>query len=205
VPKCPIRQTRVQRQEETRRRLLAAAADVFARRGYDAASLEEIAAAAGFTRGAVYSNFRDKDELFVTYLEDCMAVETATFERLLREAPDWPQRIASVGAYYARAHGKASALFYAELHLAGVRHSALRRKLRPLFDRQLESFARVVADVGGDTSATFKPTFLAMFAAVHGIALQRAAGVVDEATAEAALRLVFNALGTHIAPAGAVV
>ncbi|NYI92341.1 AcrR family transcriptional regulator [Amycolatopsis endophytica] len=51
------------RREEVRRRLLDAAAEVFAERGYQAARLDEIARVAGFTKGAVYSNFASKHAL----------------------------------------------------------------------------------------------------------------------------------------------
>jgi AcrR family transcriptional regulator len=49
----------------TRQHLLAAAAEVFARRGYHGATLEEVAQTAGFTTGAIYSNFSGKEELFL--------------------------------------------------------------------------------------------------------------------------------------------
>ena len=52
------------RRELTRTALVEAAAEVFARRGFYGASLEEIAETAGFTRGAIYKNFADKEELF---------------------------------------------------------------------------------------------------------------------------------------------
>ena len=57
--------TRRERQEQTRELLLDAAAMVFARRGYHEASVEEIASEAGFSTGAVYSNFSGKEELFL--------------------------------------------------------------------------------------------------------------------------------------------
>ena len=53
------------RREATRQRLLDAAAQVFAEVGLDAASVEAICERAGFTRGAFYSNFESKDELFL--------------------------------------------------------------------------------------------------------------------------------------------
>jgi AcrR family transcriptional regulator len=59
--------TRVRRRptrEQTRDRLLAAAATVFADRGYEQTSLDEISATAGLTKGAIYSNFGSKDDLF---------------------------------------------------------------------------------------------------------------------------------------------
>jgi len=56
--------------EETREKLFQAAAEVFEEQGIGAASIEAIAAAAGLTRGAFYSNFADKDELIIAMLED---------------------------------------------------------------------------------------------------------------------------------------
>ena len=73
---CLVVKTRLTREESrarTRAAVVAAAAAVFARRGFAAASMEEIAAEAGFTRGAVYSNFADKDDLFLAVLDERMA------------------------------------------------------------------------------------------------------------------------------------
>jgi AcrR family transcriptional regulator len=53
----------------TRGTLIEAAAAVIGEKGFDRASLEEIAARAGMTRGAVYGNFKDKDELFFAVIE----------------------------------------------------------------------------------------------------------------------------------------
>ena len=53
------------RRDATRQRLLDAAAEVFAEVGLDAASVEAVCERAGFTRGAFYSNFETKDELFL--------------------------------------------------------------------------------------------------------------------------------------------
>ena len=65
----PGRLTRDERRAQTRERLLDAAADVFNRLGYHGASLEAVAEAAGYTKGAVYSNFSSKAELFVALAE----------------------------------------------------------------------------------------------------------------------------------------
>jgi AcrR family transcriptional regulator len=67
------RANRAESQARTRAALLATAAKVFARRGYSAASVEEIAAEAGFSHGAVYSNFDGKADLFLAVFEDYMA------------------------------------------------------------------------------------------------------------------------------------
>jgi AcrR family transcriptional regulator len=65
-------QTRLSRkesQQQTRVRLLEAAAQVFSRRGYHAASIDDVAAEAGFSKGAVYSNFESKEDLFLALIE----------------------------------------------------------------------------------------------------------------------------------------
>src|SRR5215510_5463698 len=56
--------------DDTRDKLFEAAARVFEEQGINAASIEAIAAAAGFTRGAFYSNFKSKDDLIIAMLED---------------------------------------------------------------------------------------------------------------------------------------
>src|SRR5882757_2625986 len=56
--------------DDTRDKLFEAAARVFEEDGIGSASIEAIAAAAGFTRGAFYSNFKSKDELIIAMLED---------------------------------------------------------------------------------------------------------------------------------------
>lgn len=66
----PARPTREERRAETRRRLLDGASTVFAQRGYHGATLDEIAEEAGYTKGAVYSNFDGKEDLFLNLLEE---------------------------------------------------------------------------------------------------------------------------------------
>lgn len=96
--------------EQTRERLLAAAATVFGERGYEQASLDEISATAGLTKGAIYSNFGSKDDLFyalmssqindrLSQITDSIGAHTTFAEfshvagRVLRDAtagdPEW--------------------------------------------------------------------------------------------------------------------
>jgi AcrR family transcriptional regulator len=64
------RLTPEKRREQTRSHLLHAAGEVFARRGYHGASLDEVAAEAGFSKGAVYSNFESKEDLFLALVNE---------------------------------------------------------------------------------------------------------------------------------------
>jgi AcrR family transcriptional regulator len=84
MSRARVRPTR----EETRRRLFRAAAEVFAHHGVGAATVEQIAAVAGFTRGAFYSNFAGKQELAVAMLDDHLARSQAHNRALLARHPD---------------------------------------------------------------------------------------------------------------------
>jgi AcrR family transcriptional regulator len=68
------------RRQLTREALIASAREVFARRGFHAASLEEIAEAAGFTRGAIHSNFENKEDLFFAVLDRHVEMQLAGFQ-----------------------------------------------------------------------------------------------------------------------------
>ncbi len=71
------------RRQQTRHYLLQAAAQVFAEHGFHGASLDEVAAAAGFTKGAVYSNFKNKEDLFLALIEANYARELGALRETL--------------------------------------------------------------------------------------------------------------------------
>lgn len=87
----PKRLTRKEKQAETRKQLLDAAERVFLRRGLQGSSVEEISAEAGFTRGAFYSNFKSKDELFVELLQDRVYRQYARMAEEAQEQPGTPR------------------------------------------------------------------------------------------------------------------
>lgn len=78
----PQRLTREQSRDQTRERLLIAAHGIFLKKGYVAASVEDIAAAAGYTRGAFYSNFSSKSDLLLALLERDHAAVQADFQAI---------------------------------------------------------------------------------------------------------------------------
>jgi AcrR family transcriptional regulator len=82
------RLSRVESKEQTRRRLLEAATRVFRRRGYRGASVEAIAAEAGYTVGALYSNFERKDDLLLALLEEEIGAITKRVVAAAAEADD---------------------------------------------------------------------------------------------------------------------
>jgi AcrR family transcriptional regulator len=82
------RLTRAEQQAQTRTRLIDAATKVFARRGFHDASVEEIAEEAGYSHGAVYSNFDGKGDLFMAVFEDYMAERVRELSDTQTALPD---------------------------------------------------------------------------------------------------------------------
>jgi len=70
TPAMTTRQTRAESRERTRQRLIAAAARVFAAKGYHGATVDDVAEAAGYTKGAVYANFASKTDLMIALIQD---------------------------------------------------------------------------------------------------------------------------------------
>src|SRR3954470_9856867 len=86
---------RTARKARTRAALLDAAARVYARRGFDGATLDEVADEAGFTKGAVYAHFGSKDNLLLALMEEYVAAEVAEQVALFdRSETTWKRPLA---------------------------------------------------------------------------------------------------------------
>jgi len=96
------RLTREESREQTRERLLDAAQTMFIRKGFIGASVEDIALAAGYTRGAFYSNFSGKAELFVELLRRDHEEMQAGLHAIVAAPAPREEMEASVLAYYSR-------------------------------------------------------------------------------------------------------
>lgn len=96
------RLSRAESQARTREQLVATAKELFLRDGYGPTSLDKVADAAGYSKGAVYSNFRNKDELCLAVLDDIHAEQAAriaevitgstTVEERITRIQDWAER-----------------------------------------------------------------------------------------------------------------
>src|SRR5918996_5375263 len=81
------RKSQAERRLETREEILAAASQVFARNGFHATSLDAVAEEAGFSRGAVYYNFADKEELFLELLDRRCAERAQDLREVFADTP----------------------------------------------------------------------------------------------------------------------
>jgi AcrR family transcriptional regulator len=92
------RMTRKQTQAHTRSSLMRSAARVFAHRGLEHGSIDEVAEDAGFTKGAFYANFRSKEELFLAMLDERFAERVEEIDELLANDDDLLTQVREGGA-----------------------------------------------------------------------------------------------------------
>jgi AcrR family transcriptional regulator len=174
------RLTREERRAVTRTELLDAASRVFARQGFHAATLEGVAREAGYTTGAIYSNFAGKDDLFraafehqiardvreiseaqAAATEDTPAARTRASARrwmeLLRERPEMFMLLLEYWAY-------------------AMRHREVRESFLERFGALRDTTARWVEDEaargGWDLPMPPKEIAMGLNALIYGVALQ---------------------------------
>ena len=122
--------TRERRRAMTRDHLLAAAAEVFARRGYHAATLDEVAETAGFSKGAVYSNFASKEDLFLALLRQRGEQLVTEFADAAASAEDPSQTVDALHGVYAATEGREEAwALWTEFTLYALRNTIVRGEL----------------------------------------------------------------------------
>src|ERR1700760_2775078 len=131
--------------DETCDKLFEAAACVFEEQGIGGASIEAIAAAAGFTRGAFYSNFKSKDELIIAMLEDHVERSIRRHLDLLAEHDDID---AFLAALKTMDRNRQDPLFRAPLlHMEMILFVARAEKRRPELAQRLRARRKLIADI----------------------------------------------------------
>jgi AcrR family transcriptional regulator len=147
------RLTRAETKARTRARLLDAAAQVFARKGFSGASVEDIAETAGFSTGALYSNFTSKDELFVQLLASRSShrlIEAAAMVTDPGSSLDELQSVLSQFLVDVADKDVDLAPLQAEFWLYAIRRPELLEHLAAQFRSNRDSLATVLADRARD-------------------------------------------------------
>jgi len=201
------RLTREQSRANTRERLLAAARVVFARGGFHGATVEEIASEAGFSTGALYSNFEGKEDLFVALMEreiDEHAQEIAAAVRAQASISD--RAAGGARQWMAMIEREPEALLlFMEFWAYGVRDAEMRPRIAARFAQMREVLTGLIAEGARDFDLELtipaEQLAVAIDALADGIARQKLAdpdAVPDE--------LMGNVLGLLLAavtrPAG---
>lgn len=130
--------------DDTRDKLFEAAARVFEEQGINAASIETIAAAAGFTRGAFYSNFDSKEELIFAMLEDQVEQSIRLHLDLLAKHRDLQDYLDA----YRKTGGPQDPLGHAPLlHMEMILFVARAEKRRPELAKRLRARRQMVTEI----------------------------------------------------------
>ena len=131
--------------DETREKLFEAAAQVFGEQGIGGASIETIAAAAGFTRGAFYSNFKSKDELIIAMLENHVEQSIRRMHDLLarhKTLADFIDALKTMDRGQQDPLGRSPLL-----HMEMILFVARAEKRRPELAKRLRARRKLIADI----------------------------------------------------------
>ena len=191
------RLTREESKEVTRTRLIEAAERLFIRRGFDNASVEDISEAAGYSRGAFYSNFDDKEQLFLAVIDrrGPKGIDGVSLPSL-----DSASRTAAVREWFSNQwrHQESVALRM-EFSRKAARDRAVRSHLAELRRREIETYARCLSGhlsvTDGVSAARPEVVALALLAVAHGLGSLAVETEPEwENTYTEAARLVFDRL-----------
>ena len=137
--KARKRLTREESKELTRMRLIEAAETLFIRKGFDGASVEDISEMAGYTRGAFYSNFADKDQVFLAVID---RRRTKALEDIFQRASEPAERAAAVREWFSSQWRlKDFIALRMEFSRRAFRDRSVRKHLSELLRRELESYS----------------------------------------------------------------
>jgi AcrR family transcriptional regulator len=126
----PPRNKHQQRTEATRQALLDSARRIFARDGFEACRIEDIAGDTGHTRGAFYAHFRTKEDLFFALLEREARRRVEQIRAEMDRCPTPAERVARLREFFvSRIADRAWAMLMIEFKLFAVRHPELRPRL----------------------------------------------------------------------------
>lgn len=205
------RSKRQLRVEQTRAELLTAAAELIATRGYEGASVGDIAAAAGYTKGAVYANFGSKEELLHSLAREHLAkrdgcppdgsdllpgltedgVDQEVLARYLSQAQDDPELLLSMELFlYALRHPEDSTDII-EMHRAGL--DLLTRQLADVRRRRWGLSAALPAQENAEPAEIEqrdRDTALGYLSITNMVTLEGRLLGRDQVSPEAAARLI---------------
>ncbi len=173
------RLTRKESQAHTRARLMQSAARVAARRGLERASLDEVASDAGFTKGAVYANFKSKEELFLAMLDEHFAARLIEIDRVLTSGEEPEQQARQAAADFIgmlQSEPEWNRLFF-EFAVYAARNEAFRREFvarnRAMGDRVAALLERRAGELGVDPPVPVRELAQMTFAMANGVGLLR--------------------------------
>jgi AcrR family transcriptional regulator len=198
---APPRTKHQQRTAATRRALIDCARRIFARDGFEATRIEDVAAATGHTRGAFYAHFRTKEDLFFALFEQEAERRVRQIRTALARCHEPEERLAALREFFiSRIADRRWAMLIMEFKLFAVRHPSLRPALAATHRRIRASLK--IEGMGEDYDELKKATLEAVLA---GFSLEHAYDPLRLPAREATLVLgaLFDAvISKHIRARG---
>jgi len=146
----PQRLSRQQSQEQTRERLLLAAHKLFLKNGYGEATIEDITAEAGFTRGAFYSNFEGKPEVLLELLFRTHESMVGGVQQIAEIKGTPEQIMGELVKYYSKLyHQKDTFLLWGEARLVAMREPEFREKFNAMVEKDHHNLANLISRFAG--------------------------------------------------------
>jgi len=145
----------VEKQERTREALLRAASELFCKRGLEGTSIDEVAAAAGYTKGAFYANFKSKEELFLVMLDERFSKELERLDRALAgtDDPSTEARLAAAEYIHFASDDDWPRLYF-QFAAHAARNEGFRRELatrqQAMRERLVKVYQRWISEIGVD-------------------------------------------------------
>jgi AcrR family transcriptional regulator len=184
------------RTKETQARLLDAAEEVFVRDGYEVAQLDEIAAMAGRSKGAVYAHFKSKEDLFLVLFEHRTRsyIERLTYS--LQKCTNRKQSLEAFRKFYVElVLDRAWPILTLEFKLFALRHPESKDRLRKAFDMSKTTndnalYKQTFGQINGAEKTDKDLSLLALGPIVSGLILE--SHFEPEVLSEAALRRILG-------------
>jgi AcrR family transcriptional regulator len=159
------------RTRATRRKLLDAAKRIFAQEGFEAARLEDIAARAGYTRGAFYANFNSKEDIFFALFEEWVSERIESVTSAMGRHSDPVEKLAALRSHYAElATDRSLVLISMEFKLFALRHPEAHARLRSRHRRVRATFAELFSELMRELHTTISIAYPAASACLGAVA-----------------------------------
>jgi AcrR family transcriptional regulator len=190
---------------ETRQLLLKAAREIFVRDGYERAQVDQIAAAAGRTKGAVYGHFKDKEDLFLALFEERSKQDMEAVVARMGTGTDTAVNFAGLRSFFTeQASDKSWAILTLEFKLYSLRYPEARRRLREAYRKTRpvnlkEELRKVFGSVAANNRLEIEGCIAALNPILSGLVLESALEpeLFSSVTLPIYLETLFDALITR--------
>src|SRR5271166_6357299 len=144
------RLTRQESKEATRARLVEAAEHLFIRKGFDDTSVEEISETAGYSRGAFYSNFDDKDQVFRAVIDRHRGGALEVLNDTFQQTSEREGRIVAVREWFSNQwRRKNFVVLQMEFSRRAMKDRSVRNHVSELWQQEIETIAATVCRCAG--------------------------------------------------------